>query len=109
MRIYEAQFECMYPVGCHLIIAARSLDEAWVIAKWQVTHTEVKRMVEIDITESGVVSARAEFEGGRGAKSDLPKHSIIPSHHTNNLKGGILILNDIHREVVLARENVAYM
>jgi len=55
MKIYEVDFEGMYPVGNTLIIAAENDEEAKKIAEKTVTHTKVDSIKQVDITKPCVI------------------------------------------------------
>ncbi|MCK4259912.1 MAG: hypothetical protein KAX49_13100 [Halanaerobiales bacterium] len=40
LKLYEVDFEPMYPVGGHLLIYATCLDEATIFAKETIRHTK---------------------------------------------------------------------
>ena len=54
-EIFIADFKQIYPVPCGLVIAAYTKGEALEIAKRTVTHTEIKGIAEIEITEPKVI------------------------------------------------------
>jgi len=55
MKIYEVDFEGIYPVGNCLIIAAKNIEEATEIAKNTITHTNNIKVIEVNIKKSGVI------------------------------------------------------
>ena len=55
MKIYEVEFEGMYPVPNGLIICAEDWEEAHIIAEDTVKHTSVSGITEKDISKSGVL------------------------------------------------------
>lgn len=55
MKIFEVDFYPMWPVPSGLIIAAETLEEAMSIAHKTVTHTEVRKVTEVDISKSKVI------------------------------------------------------
>ena len=57
LRIYSVDFDPMYPVGGHLILAAKDEDEGMKIAQDTITHGgEIKGLTEIVVMQSGVIS-----------------------------------------------------
>lgn len=55
MKIYEIDFEGVYPVPSGCIIAANDEDEAMKIARETITHVAVEGIKEIDISKPRVV------------------------------------------------------
>jgi len=55
MKIYTVDFEPMWPVGCCLVIQARSVEEATEIAKETITHTDVFTVTQHVDKKPGVV------------------------------------------------------
>ena len=39
LKIYRCEFECMYPVGCCLVLAAENQEQAEDMAQQIITHT----------------------------------------------------------------------
>lgn len=56
MKIFTVEFAPIWPVGCHLIIAANNEDEAKEFATKTITHTDEFSIKEIDISKPCVVS-----------------------------------------------------
>jgi len=54
LKLYQAHFECVWPVGCALIILAADEDQAMEIARKTVRHTEVESVEPLTM-EVGVV------------------------------------------------------
>ncbi len=55
MRVFEVEFDPMWPVPSGLLIAAETLEEAMAIAHKTVKHTEVKEVNEVNLTKPGVI------------------------------------------------------
>jgi hypothetical protein len=57
MKIFEVDFEGMYPVGNCLIIAARSQEEAEAMAKKEILHPQEEPIVvrEVNIKKPKVI------------------------------------------------------
>ena len=55
MKIYSVGFSPIWPVGCCLIVAAESLQEAEAIAKDTIMHTDEFEVHEVDTSTSGVI------------------------------------------------------
>jgi hypothetical protein len=55
MKIYEVDFNPMWPVPYGLIIAANNKEEAKKIAEETVKHTEVEEITEIKIDKPKVI------------------------------------------------------
>ena len=54
-KIFDVNFESMYPVPSGLIVVANNKEEAMKIAKETVKHTEIENITELDVSESGVI------------------------------------------------------
>ncbi len=59
MKFFEADFQAEWPVPCGLIIAAENEEQAMEIAEKTVTHTNVRSIREIDVTEPRVMFYRS--------------------------------------------------
>ena len=55
MKLFEVEFEGMWPVGNALILIAKDMKEARKIANETVKHTKVKTVKEIKLDKSRVV------------------------------------------------------
>lgn len=55
MKIYEVEFEGMWPVGNCLIIAANNLDEAYKIADETIGHTNKFVVKEVILDKPKVI------------------------------------------------------
>ncbi len=55
MKIFEVDFEGMWPVGNCLIIAANNFEEANFIAAKTISHTKKFKVKEVDVSESKVI------------------------------------------------------
>jgi len=55
MKIYEVEFEGMWPVGNCLIIAALSKRDATAIAKSTITHTDKFEVKEVKLDYPKVI------------------------------------------------------
>ncbi len=55
MKFFDVDFKGVWPVPHGLIIAAESEEQARSIAEKKVTHTKVRYIREIDVTEPCVV------------------------------------------------------
>lgn len=55
MKLYQVDFEGMYPVGSCLILLAKNKSEARKMANEEVTHTKVKGVEEVKMDKAKVV------------------------------------------------------
>lgn len=55
LKIYNVDFEPIFPTGYKLIIVANNIEEANVIASNTITHTTEFEVTEIKITEPQVI------------------------------------------------------
>ena len=55
MKIFEVDFNPIYPVPYGLVIAANDIEEATKIAKETITFTEVRSVTEVDISKPKVI------------------------------------------------------
>jgi len=55
MKIFNAEFNGIYPVGNCCIIAAHNIDEARIIALNTIIHTDEIEISEINIDEPKVI------------------------------------------------------
>jgi len=49
LKIYSVDFECVWPVGCCLILTAYNSNQARRIAQKQITHTDKFKVKEIKL------------------------------------------------------------
>lgn len=54
-KLFNVDFEGMWPVGNCLIIIANDKNEAEIIAKKTILHTSIFEITEVDMSESKVV------------------------------------------------------
>jgi hypothetical protein len=57
MKIFEVEFEPVYPIGCALIIAAETFEQARDMAYEQIEHRDKTPIVvkEVDISQPKVI------------------------------------------------------
>lgn len=55
MNVYKVEFKGVYPVPCGLIVAANSKEEAAVMARDTIKHTDDFEVEEVCIAEPGVI------------------------------------------------------
>ena len=55
LKMYQVEFEGVYPVPHFLLIAAENEAEAAYYAKNTITHTDKFEVKEIDMTKKGVL------------------------------------------------------
>lgn len=55
LNVYSIDFDPIYPVGCGLIVWAKSKDEAMAIAKETIVHTKPKNAVLVSSNGPGVI------------------------------------------------------
>lgn len=55
MKIFNVEFKPMYPVGCCLLIAAETIEEATEIAKEELAGTKLISIEEIGIDKPKVL------------------------------------------------------
>ena len=57
MKLYDVDFKPMYPVGGCCIILAKDIDEAFEMAKKEITHTKIKieDITEMELDESKII------------------------------------------------------
>lgn len=55
MKIFKVEFDCMYPVGCGLVIAANDRAEALKIARETIMHDYPHSIEEVDLSKPTVI------------------------------------------------------
>lgn len=55
MKLFKADFEPIYPVGCGLVILAETVQEAADIASETIMHTNTFSLEEIPMDKSRIV------------------------------------------------------
>jgi hypothetical protein len=55
LKIYRCKFEGMYPVGACLILAAYNQEQAELMARKQITHTDKIEVIELEIKEPQII------------------------------------------------------
>jgi len=55
MKLYKIDFDPMWPVPCGLVLLAENDEQAKEITERTITHTNLYKIKEIDMSKSGVV------------------------------------------------------